>query len=237
MDEANHMLRDIRERIARACKQAGRAPAEVSLVGAAKTVTVARLRPFVAAGLAEVGENYVQEGVTKIAALGSLASHGAVRWHLIGALQSNKAADAVAAFDLIHSVDRPALATALNKAAWARDKVQEILLQVNVGSEATKAGCAPADLLALARHCATLPNIATRGLMCLPPYHEDVELIRPYFIQLREMRDALWRAPDAIFADCPAPAHLSMGMSHDFEVAIAEGATLVRVGTALFGTR
>lgn len=235
MDAASDILRALRARIDAACDRVGRARSEVSLVGAAKTVPPERLQPFLQAGLSEVGENYVQEGISKRAALNDTKCITPVRWHLIGALQSNKAKDAVYYFDLIHGVDRLSLATALDKAARAQQKVQEILLQVNLGDEASKAGCALEDLPVLAQQCAALPNLAVRGLMCLPPYHEDAKQTRPYFRQLREARDSLLKESNAIFAD--GIVHLSMGMSHDFEVAVEEGATLVRIGTALFGAR
>ncbi|MBV9867755.1 MAG: YggS family pyridoxal phosphate-dependent enzyme [Abitibacteriaceae bacterium] len=235
MDAASDILYGLRTRIAAACDRVGRESSEVSLVGAAKTVPPERLKPFLEAGLSEVGENYVQEGIAKRAALNDTKCVKQVRWHLIGALQSNKAKDAVHYFDLIHSVDRLSLATALDKAARAQQKVQEVLLQVNLGDEASKAGCALEDLPTLVQQCAALPNIAVRGLMCLPPYHEDAEQMRPYFRQLREARDVLLTEPKDVFKS--GVVHLSMGMSHDFEVAVEEGATLVRIGTALFGAR
>jgi len=181
------------------------------------------------AGLSDLGENYVQEAVAKIDVL-----ERAVRWHFIGALQSNKADVAVRSFDLIHSVDRISLATAIDKAARAQGKVQDILLQVNVGGEATKAGCSLDELPALAAACNTKSNLQVRGLMCLPPYHEDGERTRPHFRQLKAARDDLLKDRQL---DVTSLAHLSMGMSHDFEIAIEEGATIVRIGTRLFGAR
>ena len=258
MNEASKSLHVVQERIGQACARAGRAENSVCLVGAAKTVPAERLNTFLDAGLTDIGENYVQEAVAKMSVLNQATQLKHARWHLIGALQSNKAREAVRSFDLIHSVDRLALAVAIDKAAQARNKVQEVLLQVNVGTEASKAGCAPQELRGLAEQCATLPNLAVRGLMALPPYHDDPEQMRPYFRQLREARDALFQGPGALFspdsglkpsmdgaADSAANAHnwhtsyghLSMGMSNDFEVAIQEGATIVRVGTALFGVR
>jgi PLP dependent protein len=249
VDNAENRLRELRARIALTCERAGRQPAEVTLVAAAKTVPAQRLRPFLDAGLADVGENYVREGVAKMAALRAEpmppSARRPVRWHLIGALQSNKARVAVQSFDVIHSVDRNSLAAALDKAARTQGKVQEVLLQVNVGNEASKAGCAPWELRPLAEACKALPNIAVRGLMCLPPYHEDAERARPYFQQLREARDALFDVfdkPGVFFSPrdaetCSGFGHLSMGMTNDFEIAIEEGATLVRIGTGLFGER
>ena len=220
----------MRARVARACARAGRDVSSVALIGAAKTVPAARLREFLRAGLGDVGENYVQEGLAKITALGEDAA--LARWHLIGALQSNKAKHAAGVFSLIHSVDRPSLAEALQHAAQSAGKVQDVLLQVNLGGEASKAGCAPHELENLARFCVERTHLRACGLMCLPPYDADAERTRPYFRELRGLRDAL-AAQNLL----PENAGLSMGMSDDFEVAIEEGATLVRIGTALFGPR
>jgi len=214
--------------IAAAARKAGRDPAGVRLVGAAKTVPVERLRPVVAAGLAIVGENYLQEAKAKLAALDLPVS-----WHFIGHLQSNKAAAAVQLFDLIHSVDRLSLAQALERAAARLGKVQDILLEVNIAGEASKSGVAPAALEDLLRACAALSHLRVRGLMTMPPWSPDAEQVRPYFRQLREARDRL----QALNLPGVELVELSMGMSDDFAVAIEEGATLVRIGTALFGPR
>ncbi len=230
------ILRQLHARIEQACVRAGRDSQSVTLVGAGKTVPAERLQWFIEAGLTDVGENYVQEAKAKIEFLSQTMPSHVVRWHGIGRLQSNKAREAVRFFDMIHSVDRLSLAGELDKAARALHKVQEVLLQVNVGAEASKAGCAPFDLFSLAQSCAALPHIVVRGLMCLPPYHDDPEQTRPYFRMLREMRDALCTGPDAVFAT-EQFGHLSMGMSNNFEVAIEEGATMVRIGTGLFGAR
>lgn len=221
--------REIQERIAQACARCGRTPGEITLLGATKTVPAERLKAWLDLGLTEVGENYVQEGVAKKEALGTDARR--LHWHLIGALQSNKAKIAVREFSLIHSVDRPSLAKALNAAAREQDKVQDVLLQVNVGGEATKAGCAPRELEDFARLCAGLENLRVGGLMCLPPYNEDAEQTRPHFRQLRQLRD------DLLEKQLLQNGALSMGMSDNFEVAIEEGATIVRLGTILFGKR
>lgn len=221
---------ELQGRIAVACAQTGRSRESVLLLGASKTVSAGRLETFVAAGLSNVGENYIQEGLAKKATLQNLP----VRWHFIGALQSKKASLCVRGFDLIHSVDRVSLAMALDKAARQVEKVQDILLQVNIGDEDSKTGCTPAELGQLAHCCADLQNLRVRGLMCLPPYNANAEATRPYFRQLRALRDDLttqnWRGAE----DC---RELSMGMSDDFEVAIEEGATIIRLGTALFGSR
>jgi hypothetical protein len=214
--------------ITAAARRVGRDPATVRLVGASKTVPVERLRQAVAAGLSILGENYLQEARQKIAALDL-----AVSWHFIGHLQSNKALPAVKLFDLIHSVDRPSLARALDSAAAKINKVQDILLEVNLAREPTKSGVALADLEALLRTCAALPHLRVRGLMTMPPWFADPEEARPYFQTLRQARDRL----QTLNLPGVEPAELSMGMSGDFEVAIEEGATLVRIGTALFGAR
>ncbi|HEX8551247.1 MAG TPA: YggS family pyridoxal phosphate-dependent enzyme [Abditibacteriaceae bacterium] len=215
-------LRIIRERVAVACERANRDVAEITLVGASKKVEAERLRDFIESGLRDCGENYVQEGVAKREALRDCN----ICWHFIGALQSNKARVAVQNFSLIHSLDRVSLARELDKAAREQNKIQDVLLQVNVSGEASKAGCAPDELERLLETCAALPNLRITGLMALPAYETDAEKVRPSFVLLRQLRDRL--LPDSA---------LSMGMSNDFETAIEEGATHIRVGSALFGAR
>ena len=227
-------LQQLQKRIAQACARSERAAQSVILLGAAKTVEAARLETFIAAGLSDVGENYVQEGIAKKAALQSAMQMLAVRWHFIGALQSKKAKIAVREFDFIHSVDRSSLAQALDKAAGEAGKVQDVLLQINIGAEASKAGCAPDELMELAAFCARLENVQVRGLMCLPPYNEEAEASRRYFRQMRELRDELQTQNWTGAEKC---VELSMGMSGNFEVAIEEGATIIRLGTVLFGHR
>jgi pyridoxal phosphate enzyme (YggS family) len=215
-------LREIQARMAAACARNERDAGEVTLIGASKTVAAPRLREFIAAGLTDVGENYLQEGLAKI----ELLREENVHWHFIGSLQSNKARAAVQHFELIHSLDRASLAQALNKAAHEAGKVQRVLLQVNVSGESSKSGCAPGDLPQLLELCAALPHLRIEGLMALPAYEVDANVVRPSFVLLRELRDRF----------VPGGA-LSMGMSGDYEIAIEEGATFVRVGTALFGAR
>ncbi len=214
--------------IATAARRVGRAPESVRLVGASKTVPVERLRLAVAAGLSILGENYLQEAREKIVALDLPVS-----WHFIGHLQSNKAMAAVKLFDLIHSVDRPSLAQALDSAAAKINQVQDILLEVNLAQEASKSGVKPEDLENLLRTCAALPHLRVRGLMTMPPWFADPEQVRPYFQALRRQRDHL----QSLTLPKVDLLELSMGMSGDFEVAIEEGATLVRIGTSLFGLR
>ena len=222
----------IRERIAAACLRAGRAPDEVTLIGASKTVPAARLLEFRAAGLLDFGENYVQEALDKTLAFREAGA--AVHWHFIGALQSNKAKVAVREFELVHSVDRLSLARELNREAERAGKTQAVLLQINLGAESTKAGTLPAEAPALLEACLALDHLEVRGLMSLPPFEPDAETMRPYHRQLRELRERLRSRFSLTSGTFNA---LSMGMSHDFEIAIEEGATLVRIGTALFGSR
>lgn len=225
-ESAKAQLEQIRARVANACARAKRDASGVLLIGASKTVSAADLQNFIEAGLKNCGENYVQEGVAKSGVL--RAQFPNAKWHLIGALQSNKAREAVANFDVIHSVDRTSLINALDKAAREAETVQEILLQINLGDEKSKSGCAVSELSTLAALCREKENLDLRGLMCLPPYDENPETRRPFFQQLREIRDE-------VLGD--SSLELSMGMSHDFEIAIEEGATMIRVGTALFGMR
>lgn len=218
----------IRAQIETACERANRSPDEITLIGASKTVEAARLEPFLEAGLTNFGENYVQEGVAKVR---HFREHDLkATWHFIGALQSNKAREAVAHFDWIQGVDRLSLARELDKEAGKIGKMQRVLLQVNIGDEQSKAGALPDELPKLLEECAALSHLEIEGLMSLPPYEENPENSRVYHRQLRELRDQ-FRTPHLPLRT------LSMGMSRDFQVAIEEGATMVRIGTALFGTR
>ncbi len=216
------------DRIAFAAKRAGRDPSSVRLVVVTKTVDAARIREAVAAGAAILGENRVQEAKEKIEALGKIAG-----WHLIGHLQTNKAKYAVKLFDLIHSVDNLELAQEIDHQAAKIGKVQNVLIEVNIAGEASKAGMAVKEAPGLAAAVARLKNISIRGLMTMPPYSENPEESRPYFSVLRELAETI--AKDSL--PNVSMQELSMGMSGDFEVAIEEGATLVRVGTAIFGNR
>lgn len=226
LPEIRARLEQLQARVESACESAGRAASGVLLIGAAKTVPAAKLALFLEAGLKNCGENYVQEGVAKKEEL--RARFPATCWHLIGHLQSNKAREAVSHFDWIHSVDRVSLVRALDKAAREQAKVQRVLLQVNLGAEDTKSGCAPQDVSTLAAHIASQPNLQLCGLMCLPPFHSDAEKTRSSFRELRRLRDE-------VLGD--QTLQLSMGMSHDFEIAVQEGATMIRLGTSLFGAR
>lgn len=219
----------VRERIRTAAEAAGRDPESIRLVAVSKTVPEPRVRAAVAAGIGLLGENYIQEARDKIAALADLS----VSWHFIGHLQRNKAKYAVRLFDLIHSVDSLKLARELDKEAAKHDKVQDILVQVNTGKEASKSGVYAEEALALVREAGRLEHLAVRGLMTLPPYFNAPEKVRPFFRELRNLRDRI--AAEALPG--VSMEELSMGMTGDFEAAIQEGATLVRIGTAIFGER
>lgn len=231
---ASVQLQSIQQRIESACVRSGCDTNSVTLIGAAKKQSAKRVLDFARAGLKNIGENYVQEGVAKKSEIETLAPELSLRWHLIGALQSNKARVAVQNFDLVHSVDRISLARELDKAARVLDQTQDILLQVNIGDESSKAGCAPDEVIELAKRCAELTNIRICGLMTLPPYEENPEETRKYFRALRELSEKIRQS---INLSSTQKWHLSMGMTHDFEIAIEEGATMVRVGTGLFGAR
>ncbi len=228
MDQIKQNLEEINRRLNDAARRAGREPAEIRLVAVTKTVSPERLQEALAAGQSLFGENYVQEAKTKIASL-----RPDLTWHFIGHLQSNKARVAVELFDLIHSVDRLSLAQALEQAASRQGKVQNILLQVNLAGEESKSGTAPANAQALLLAISQMPHLRVLGLMTMPPWFDEPERVRPYFKELRELRDRLRRLK-LVEGDLP---ELSMGMTGDFEVAVAEGATLVRIGTAIFGRR
>ncbi len=220
-------LRRVRDRIAYAAERVGRDPASVTLIGASKGVDVARLRAAVSAGLRDFGENWIQEAGPKIAAVGP-----GPRWHLIGHLQRNKVRPAVAAFAVIQTIDSLRLAEAVDRAAGRLNRQMPVLIEVNVAGEATKYGCAPDDVERLLRAIGGCRHLAPIGLMTVGPLVEDPEAIRPVFRQLRVVRDRLRAGVGG-----EAFRELSMGMSGDFEVAVEEGATMVRVGRAIFGER
>jgi len=231
MSIADNIAR-VRERLATAAHRAGRSPADITLMGVSKTFPPEKIREAYAAGLRVFGENRVQEFVDKA---GTLRDLPGTDWHLIGHLQTNKATKAADLFNAVDSVDSVRLSEKLNAAAQAFGKTLTVLIEINVGGEEAKSGVAPGSaelegILAVARDW---KHLHVRGLMTVPPYTEDPEEARPFFRHLRKMRDQI--------AACGLPAismdTLSMGMSHDFEVAIEEGSTCVRVGTAIFGER
>jgi pyridoxal phosphate enzyme (YggS family) len=223
-------LQQVSARIAAAAVRAGRAPEEVTLVAVTKTHPPERVLEALAAGAADFGENRVQEAEKKIPQVGRQAAH----WHLIGHLQSNKARKAVALFDVIHSLDSLALARRLERFCVEDNReVLPVLIQVDLGHEKTKSGVGERELPGLVKAMAECEHLRLQGLMTLPPYFDEPERVRPFFRTLRELRDGL-RSQGA-FGD--ARGELSMGMTHDYEIAIAEGATMVRIGTAIFGER
>lgn len=226
-------ISSIYKRISHAAMRSGRNPEEVTLVAVTKTVDTKRIIEAVNAGLRVFGENRVQEAQRKIHELRSLIPESKIEWHLIGHLQKNKARYAVQLFDLIHSVDSISLAEELDKRAKKINKIQRILIQVKLSEEETKHGVPEEDLIPLVEGIRDLKNLKLEGLMTLPPYFEDVEMVRPYFRRLKDIRDRL-----NSMLILPSPIRdLSMGMSHDFEIAIEEGSTMVRIGTAIFGER
>jgi pyridoxal phosphate enzyme (YggS family) len=222
-------LKQIEQRIRQAAESSNRDAASVRLVAVSKTIAADIVKEAIEAGVTILGENYVQEARDKFKALVQYP----VSWHFIGHLQSNKAKYAVRLFDLIHSVDSLKLARELDKQAAKVDKIQQILVQVNISGEDTKSGIPPDEALRLIAEIGRLQNIAVKGLMTMPPYFYQPEKVQPFFADLRKLRDQITEQslPNVSLDE------LSMGMTGDFEVAIKEGATLVRIGTAIFGER
>ncbi|MGZ4777920.1 MAG: YggS family pyridoxal phosphate-dependent enzyme [Thermoanaerobaculia bacterium] len=218
-DEIRAKLLSVQTRIAAACARAERAVESVTLIAVTKTFPAAAADAAIAAGVHELGENRVQEAREKIPRVS-----GRARWHLIGHLQSNKAKDAVQLFDVIQTVDSLGLAEKISHAASAAGKRQEVLLQINIGLEEQKSGVAPEDAARLLEDVRALESLEVRGLMTIPPIGSPDDAHR-HFRKLRELRDRL------------GLAELSMGMTDDFEIAIEEGATMIRVGRAIFGSR
>ena len=222
-------LESIEKRIRIAAERSGREPSGVRMVAVSKTQPAETVRKATEAGIRLLGENYIQEAQDKVSALSGLD----LTWHFIGHLQSNKAKIAVRLFDLIHSVDSVKLARELNKQAAKIHKIQPILVQVNIGQEASKSGMPAHSAIDLVRQMSTLDHIRIQGLMTIPPFFDSPERVRPFFAALRQLRNDI--AAETIPG--VSMAELSMGMTGDFEAAIEEGATLVRIGTALFGPR
>lgn len=228
MKSVHEAVLEVRRRISEAALRKGRDPAGVRLMAVTKTVDDERILEAVAAGVDIVGENYVQEAKRKITSMGRKTE-----WHLIGHLQSNKAKYAVRLFDLIHSVDRPGLAAELDRRSRLAGVVTPVLIQVSISGEETKGGVPLVQAENLVRDVAEMEHLSIRGLMTMPPWFDDPEQARPFFRALREMRDRI------LEAGIPGVAmdELSMGMTQDYEVAVEEGATIVRVGRAIFGDR
>ena len=222
-------MQNVKNRIETAARACGRDPETIRLVAVSKTVPTNRVRKAIQAGATILGENYVQEARTKF---NDLATYP-VSWHFIGHLQSNKAKYAVRLFDLIHSVDTLKLARELDKQSHKINKIQEVLIQVNISEEASKSGVNVKDTYNLLKDIGLLENLSAKGLMTMPPYFNAPEKVRPYFAALRRLRDRLEQQGLLNIS----LSELSMGMTGDFEAAIQEGATLVRIGTAIFGKR
>jgi pyridoxal phosphate enzyme (YggS family) len=225
MSTIKENLLEVRERIEKAALNVGRDPEEIKLVGVSKTVETDRINEAIEAGITILGENYVQEAQKKIEEIGRPVS-----WHFIGHLQSNKAKYAIRLFDMIHSLDSIPLAEELNRRAEQADRMMKVMIEVNLSREATKFGTDEEMVLNLAKRIRNLNHLSLEGLMTMPPYFDSPELSRPYYIALRELKGKM--AKEGI-----AMRELSMGMSSDFEIAVEEGATYVRVGTAIFGPR
>ncbi len=222
-------LEAIEERIKNAALAAGRNPSSVKLVAVSKKKPVEAIIEAAGAGATIFGENYIQESVEKAEAI----DNSEISWHFIGHLQSNKAKFAVKIFDLIHSVDSVKLAKELNKQARKIDKIQNILVQVNISMEESKSGISEEEAEELVKSISRLENISVKGLMTMPPYYNEPELVKPYFKALKKISEKI----DVLGLENVSMEELSMGMTGDFEPAIAEGSTFVRIGTAIFGSR
>jgi pyridoxal phosphate enzyme (YggS family) len=220
-------LSGVMQRISTAAEACGRDPLSVQLVAAAKGHPAPLVREALDAGVGTIGENYIQEAQARF----EILSDPSIHWHFIGRLQSNKAKYAVRMFELIHSVDSVKLAAELDKQARKAGKTQKILVQVNISRESSKTGVGQEQTLELIRSIMAFSNVRVQGLMTMPPYFDAPERARPYFAALRRLRDQVRQTLGIPLED------LSMGMTGDFEVAIQEGATLVRIGTAIFGDR
>ena len=222
-------IKNIEAQIGAAAEKAGRNPAEIRLVAVSKIKPAEMVREAMASGQTLFGENYIQEAVAKVEEIG----RDGVEWHFIGHLQSKKSKYAVGIFDLIHSVDSLKLAMEIDKQAAKKGVVQKILLQVNTSGEESKSGASDESVIELVREAAALEHVSVQGLMTMPAFFDDPEGARPYFRQLRQIKERI----ESLSIAGVEMKELSMGMSGDFEVAIEEGATLVRVGTAIFGAR
>jgi PLP dependent protein len=223
-------IQRVRERIARAASACGRSESAITLLAVTKTFPVTMISEAIGAGLVHLGENRVQEAEPKIRWFEGRTD---LQWHLVGHLQSNKARPAAELFHAVHSVDSVKLAAKLSQACIETGKSLSVLIQVDLGEEPTKFGARRDLVRELASEIGRLPGLRLDGLMTIPPFFEDPDQTRPFFAELRQMRDRL----ESGSPGCLGKKHLSMGMSHDFEIAISEGATIVRIGTAIFGSR
>jgi PLP dependent protein len=229
MSKTGENIARVRERIKMACQRAGRRPEDVTLVAISKTFPAECIREAYQAGLRNFGENRVQEAAAKRPELSDLT----VTWHLVGHLQSNKARHARELFHWIHSVDSAKVAQKLDQSAVCSGEKLQVLLEVNLGEEPSKFGAGEEEILRLAEQVSRFETLELRGLMTIPPLFEDPERVRPFFRRLRELAQTI----SAAKLQNVSMEHLSMGMTHDFEIAIEEGATMVRVGTGIFGER
>jgi len=223
-------LRTVNARLGRAAAACGRDPRDITLIAVSKTFGPADIAEAIDAGQTHFGENRIQEAETKIPGFRSMSG---IRWHMIGHLQSNKARRAAELFDFIHSVDGIRLAGKLSQAAIELGRTLPVLIQVDLGLEATKFGAGRDQVAGIIEACLNLGGIRLEGLMTIPPYSDNPEDARPFFRRLRELREEILEAQPG----CLGRGELSMGMSHDFEVAVEEGATMLRIGTAIFGDR
>ena len=230
MEDIATNLQRLRDRIADTCSRCGRSAGDVTLLAVSKTFPVETVARAVAAGQLDFGENRVQEAEGKILRLRPMPG---LRWHLVGHLQSNKARLAAELFDCIHSVDSVRLAGRLDQACEALDKSISVLLQVDLGEEETKFGAARGEVRDIVAAVSGMRRLKLDGLMTIPPFFDEAEKVRPFFSELYRIRSTL----EAEQPGCLGRGHLSMGMSQDFEVAIEEGATIIRIGTAIFGER
>ncbi len=227
------IIAEIKNRISKAAASCGRNPGNIRIVAATKTISLERIRKAIESGIEVIGESHIQDAREKYPMLSS----NDVSWHFIGHLQTNKAKHAVNMFDLIHTVDSYKLAEELDIQAKKNNKTQQILIQVNIAKEKSKSGITEESAPDLIKKISGLKNLIIKGLMTIPPYYDDPERARPYFAALRMLRDRLKSSLDSDGVYKIEMDELSMGMSHDFETAIEEGATLVRIGTAIFGER
>jgi len=219
-----HKIQEIEQRLARTCERAGRKRDEVLLLGASKYANAEKIKEAYQCGVRAFGESRAQDFLKKFEELKDLP----IDWHFIGNLQTNKVKYIIDKVSLIHSLDRPSLAEEIQKRAERLGKVQDVLIEVNVGKEETKGGVYEEDLEKLFEYCLSLKNLRVLGLMAIPPHKENPEEVRLYFVKLRKLKE---RLEDLYKIKLP---HLSMGMSEDFEVAVEEGATIVRIGSAIF---
>lgn len=229
MNEIIKNFEQIKNEITNSADKAGRKPEGITIIGVSKRQSIETIKNGIKAGIKTFGENYIKEAVSKIETI----DNDTLSWHFIGHLQSNKAKFAVKYFDLIHSVDTIKLATEINKQAKKINKKQDVLIQINISDEESKSGINADEASLLAKEISLLENIRLKGIMGMPPFSNDPENARKYFIKLKEIKDYIEKQ------DIPfiTMGHLSMGMSQDYKVAIEEGSTMVRIGTKLFGQR